>query len=93
MVAALRGDETAQLTALATLISQDDTLASAMCRGDWPQVAELRAGPGYGALGYDEALAAYATAYAAVTTSASVAYGGGDDEDADDDETKKRPKP
>ncbi|MCO4761743.1 MAG: DUF3380 domain-containing protein [Myxococcales bacterium] len=83
MLSAMQGDEAAQLEGLVTLIGSDDALCSALGSEDWAQVAELRAGPGYGAISYDQALASYAAAY---QRTAGPAHGGDDD----DDEKKKR---
>lgn len=80
MKAALTGDPVAQVAALITLASAEGPLQQGLAAENWAQVAQLRAGPGYGALGYDQALAAAAQAYKSV-----VRHGGGDD-----DEPKKR---
>lgn len=76
-----QGDPVAQVAALVHLAGQEGPLQQALAGSNWPQVALLRAGPGYGALGYDQALSAAAEAYKSV-----VKPGGGDDED----EPKKR---
>ena len=86
MYAAMHDGEQAQIDGLLSVVGHDESLRSAMGEGDWRAVAELRAGPGYGALGYDDALAAYAGAYKRAT----VGYGGGDD--GDDDKPKKKKK-
>ena len=85
MYAGMQSGEEAQIEGLISVIGNNEPLQSAMSSGDWRSVAELRAGPGYGALGYDDALAAYADAY----RRASVSHGGGDD---DEDDKPKRPK-
>ena len=80
MKAAFTGDPTAQVAALLTLAAAPGPLQQGLAAENWSQVAQLRAGPGYGALGYDQALAAAAQAYKSI-----VRHGGGDD-----DEPKKR---
>ena len=75
------GDPVAQVAALVQLAGQPGPLQQALAGSEWAQVALLRAGPGYGALGYDQALSAAAEAYKRV-----VKHGGGDD----DDEPKRR---
>jgi hypothetical protein len=82
MYAGLQSGHEAQIDGLLAVIQSNGDLQSAMAAEDWRGVAELRAGPGYGALGYDDALAAYSDAYGR----ASASYGGGDD---DDDKPKK----
>lgn len=76
----LQGDPVAQVAALVQLAGREGPLQSALAGSNWSQVALLRAGPGYGALGYDQALSAAAEAY-----KRTVKPGGGDD-----DEPKKR---
>ncbi len=76
-----QGDPVAQVAALVHLAGQEGPLQQALATSNWSQVALLRAGPGYGALGYDQALYAAAEAYRRV-----VKPGGGDD----GDEPKKR---
>lgn len=76
-----QGDPVAQVAALVHLAGQEGPLQQALVGSNWSQVAFLRAGPGYGALGYDQALSAAAEAY-----KRAVKPGGGDD----DDEPKKR---
>lgn len=80
----LQTGEAAQISAFAALVAGHDPLRGALAEADWTAVAQLRAGPGYAALGYDHALAAAATAYGAVSGN----FGGGDD----DDQPKKRKK-
>lgn len=80
MKASLTGDPVAQVAALVTLAATPGPLQQSLAAENWSQVAQLRAGPGYGALGYDQALAAAAGAYKSL-----VRHGGGDD-----DEPKKR---
>lgn len=86
MYVALQSGHEAQIDGLLSVIQNSSDLQTAMVSSDWRAVAELRAGPGYGALGYDDALNAYANAY----SRASASYGGGDD---DDDKPKKPTKP
>ncbi len=81
---ALQGGAAAQIEALLTLVQAQDGLRGALGQGDWAQTALLRAGPGYGALAYDQTLQASAAAYR------SVKPGGGDD--SGDDKPKKRKK-
>jgi len=84
MLTALQRDPDAQLSSLFNVIAADESLRSAMGSEDWRQVASMRAGPGFGALGFDEALAACAEAWR------KVERGGGDDEDESD--APKKPK-
>lgn len=84
MYTKLQSGHDAQIDGLVDVICSDASLQSAMSAQDWHAVAELRAGPGFGALGYDDALAAYADAY----KRASFGVGGGDD----DDEKPAKPK-
>lgn len=84
MLAAMQGSPQAQIDGLFNVIAADADLHQALGAADWQRVAELRAGPGYGALGYDDALAAFASAYRQVS---GKGYGGGDD----DDDKPKRP--
>ncbi len=81
----LNSSESAQIDGMFNVIAQDAGLREAMGQGDWQRVAELRAGPGYGALGYDDTLAASAAAYSKAT--GKVGYGGGDD---DEDKPKRK---
>ncbi len=99
MMTAMNGDEAAQLEGLVALISNDTALCTALAAEDWGQVAELRAGPGYGAICYDEALASYAAAY---EQSAGPAHGDDDDgagstddgrDDPDDKKKRTRRRP
>ena len=83
MIEAMRGDEVAQIQGLGRVVAQNDALASALASEDWAAVAVMRAGPAYGALGYDQALASYAAAYQRATSH------GGDDSDDDDDKRGK----
>ncbi len=76
MKQALDGNATAQLDAVTAVIAGDPSLKTAIGQADWAGVALLRAGPGYGALGYDQALAASAQAY-----KQAVKPGGDDDDD------------
>lgn len=80
----LQAGPEAQVDALFGLVAGQDGLREALQAEDWQAVAELRAGPGYGALGYDDALAAGAAAWREVFQT-----GGGDD---DSDKPKKKPK-
>ncbi|MBM4345656.1 MAG: DUF3380 domain-containing protein [Deltaproteobacteria bacterium] len=79
---ALQAGPAAQVDALVGLVQGHDDLRAALANSDWTQAALLRAGPGYGALGYDHTLQVAAQAYR------SVKPGGGDD----DDDKKKKPK-
>ncbi len=90
MFTTMQGSETAQLDGLVQVITNDADLCTALSSEDWAQVAEMRAGPGYGAISYDDALASYAAAY---QRSAEVAHGGDDDDDDSEDDKKKRRKP
>lgn len=90
MLKALQASPQAQVQALLDVIARDDGLRGAMEAQDWRQVASLRAGPGYGALGYDDALAAYADAYRRSQEQSRGVKPGGDD---DDDKPKKPRKP
>jgi hypothetical protein len=85
MFTELNASEAAQIDGMFNVIAQDQGLREAMGQADWQRIAELRAGPGYGALGYDDALAANAAAYSRATGKAG--YGGGDD---DDDKPKRK---
>ncbi len=87
MMDAMRGDEVAQIQALSRVVAQDGNLSGALSSEDWAAVALMRAGPAYGALGYDQALASYASAYQRAT-----GYGGDDDDDGDDKPKRKRSK-
>ncbi len=88
MFAGLDGSQAAQIDGMFNLIGQDLGLREAMGQADWQRVAELRAGPGYGALGYDDALAANAAAYGRAM--GKPGYGGGDDDDDKDKPKRKR---
>lgn len=88
MLQALQTDPAAQVTSLFQIIAADDGLRTALAEQDWRQVASLRAGPGFGALGFDEALAASAEAWRKVE-----AGGGGDDDDSPKKPTVKRKRP
>lgn len=89
MLAAMQGDERAQIDGLLAVVAADSDLQSAMCGKQWATVAQLRAGPGFGALGYDDALAAYAEAY---QRAAQKGYGGGDDDDGKPKKPRKAAK-
>ncbi|MSQ84871.1 MAG: DUF3380 domain-containing protein [Myxococcales bacterium] len=82
---ALQVGPSAQIDALVQLVRGQDDLRTALSAGDWTQTALLRAGPAYGALGYDQTLQVAAQAYR------SVKPGGGDD-DGEGDKPKKRKK-
>lgn len=82
MLHAMQTDPAAQVAGLFQVIAADDGLRTALAEQDWRQVASLRAGPGFGALGFDEALAASAEAWRKVEA------GGGDD----DTDSPKKPK-
>ncbi len=79
---ALQKGPAAQIDALVALVQGHDDLRGALANSDWTQAALLRAGPGYGALGYDQTLQLAAQVYRAVKP------GGGDD---DDDKKRRRP--
>lgn len=81
MHGALSEDPGAQLRALGALAAADVALGDAMRAEDWRTVASLRAGPAAGALGYDDALAGFASSYKPLV------YGDGD---GDDDPAKKK---
>lgn len=83
---ALQKGPAAQIDALVALVQGHDDLRGALASSDWTQAALLRAGPGYGALGYDQTLQVAAQVYRAVKP------GGGDD-DEDDKKRKKSNKP
>ena len=85
MFEAMGSSESAQIDGMFHLIANDQDLRGAMEQANWQRVAELRAGPGYGALGYDDALAVNAEAYVRVLN--RPAHGGGDD---DDDKPKRK---
>ncbi len=89
MIAEMHGNEAAQLDGLVALIQQDEPLCAALGAEDWAQVAELRAGPGYGAIAYDEALASYAEAYARAASGADHHADYGGDDDGEDDKKKR----
>jgi hypothetical protein len=76
MRSAMVADSRAQLGAWLTVAAADTTLHQALQQQDWQQVALLRAGQGYGALGYDQALQAADAAWRQ-----AVQAGGGDDDD------------
>lgn len=82
MRSAMAADPAVQLAAWTSLVAAEPGLQQALQQQDWTQVALLRAGQGYGALGYDQALVAADAAWRQV-----VQPGGGDD-----DESKKRRK-
>jgi hypothetical protein len=74
MQAELATDAGAQVRALGAVAATDVALGDALRAEDWRSVATLRAGPAAGALGYDDALAAFASSYQPFAT------GGGEDE-------------
>lgn len=74
MMSALQTDPQAQVDGFLQVVASSEDLRGALASEDWRAVASLRAGPGYGALGYDDALAAGAAAWK------SVAHGGEDDD-------------
>ncbi len=86
MLGAMRQAPEAQVSSLFSVIAADADLRGALAAEDWRAVAQLRAGPGYGALGYDDALAAGAELY----RRAEKAAGGGDDDDSPKKPRKKR---
>ncbi len=71
---ALAADAGAQVRALGALAAADAALGDALRSENWRTVASLRAGPAAGALGYDDALAAFSSSYK------PFALGGGDDD-------------
>jgi len=77
MLGAMRQAPEAQVSSLFGVIAADADLRGALAAEDWRAVAQLRAGPGYGVLGYDDALAAGADLY----RRAEKVAGGGDDDD------------
>lgn len=79
---ALSSDPAAQLSAMTAVVAASEPLRAAIGEGNWSEVAQMRAGPGFGALGYDLALAASAQAY-------KQAIKPGGDDDGDDKPTKK----
>ncbi len=82
MHADLDADPGAQVRALGALVAADAALGDALRAEDWRTVAGLRAGPAAGALGYDDALAAFAASYQA--------FASGGDDDADAPKKKRR---
>ena len=88
MLAALEHDPAAQIEGLVAVVGADADLRTAMAAGDWRTVASMRAGPGFGAIGYDDALAAWAEAWRRLERAPK--RGGGDDDDGD--KGKKRGK-
>jgi hypothetical protein len=83
MMTALQHDPQAQVDSFFLVIAGNDELRGAMQGEDWRSVAQLRAGPGYGALAYDDALAASADAWRKVE-------GGGDDDEGEPKKPKRR---
>ena len=81
---AMQGNPAAQIDGLFSVIAANSDLRGALAAENWREVAVMRAGSGYAALGYDDALAANATTYRKV--SASEVHGGDDD----DGKPKKR---
>jgi hypothetical protein len=73
MLSALQANPQAQVDSFFQVVATSEDLRGALASEDWRAVASLRAGPGYGALGYDDALAAGAAAWK------NVAHGGDDD--------------
>lgn len=82
---AMQDNPSAQIDGLFSVIAANTDLRNALAAENWREVAVMRAGTGYAALGYDDALAANATTYRQV--SADKGHGGGDD---DDGKPKKR---
>ena len=78
-----------QLDGLFQVIAADASLSEAMVAREWQQIAELRAGPGYGALGFEQALETYASAYA---RAANVGHGDDDDDERDDERKRNKRK-
>ncbi len=89
MYTSMEASPQVQLDGLFQVITADADLSDAMVAREWQQIAELRAGPGYGALGFEQALETYASAY---TQAANRGHGGDDDEDERDDERKRKRK-
>lgn len=86
MLASFGADEASQIDALARVTAADPALQAGMQRQDWDAVAALRAGPAWLALGYHDALALGAAAWAA-------RHGGDDDDGAGDgDKPRRAPK-
>jgi hypothetical protein len=100
MRAAFEADPTAQIEAIATLASADGALHDAMVAEHWSNLAALRAGPAYHAVGYDDALHASALAWSELRQAegatadahpaSSARYGGGDEGPADGDDKPRR---
>lgn len=87
----------AQIEALLAVVAAQDDLRGALQAEQWSQVAQLRAGPGYGALGYDLGLQAAQTAWQQVASpgphgGGKPSIGGGDDDTGDDKPTKRKRK-
>ncbi len=90
MMQQLQGNPAAQVQSLIDLVQATPALQTALHEENWRDVALLRAGPGYAAIGYDDVLAASAQAYKEV--SSPIGVGGGDDGDAGSDKPKRRRK-
>lgn len=80
MHAALTADPAAQIRALAEVVAASAPLTDALAAEDWRTVAALRAGPAAGALGYEDALAAFASSYKPFAAGSQAGVGGGDDD-------------
>lgn len=88
MHAAMAQEPQVQVSSLFAVIAADADLREALQAEDWRAVAQLRAGPGYGTTGYDDALAAGADLY----RRAEKAAGGGDDDEDKPKRTRSKPK-
>ena len=88
MHAAMAQEPQTQVSSLFAFIAADADLRGALQTEDWRAVAQLRAGPGYGTTGYDDALAAGAELY----RRAEKAAGGGDDDQDKPKRTRSKPK-
>ena len=92
MMSTLQADPAAQVESFFQVVATNDELRGALASEDWRSVATLRAGPGYGALGYDDALAASAAAWRSVTATVKPGVGGGGDDDPDTPKKPRKPR-
>ena len=90
MWTALEASPSAQVAALGRVVAADPALSAALCSEDWRAVAAIRSGPAAGVLGYEDALAAFASAYAG---SARVGPEAGDDDPEDGRKPRRSAKP
>ena len=81
---ALQTGGSAQIAALLGVVAGQDDLRGALGAGDWSQAALLRAGPGFAALGFEQALETAAAVYRQVKP------GGGDGDGDDKPKRRKR---